>query len=315
MAANHNLQAAAFALAASAILSLIDNFVTLVGEEAGLWQFQVFRTLFAMPLLFLLGRGLGVSIRPRRLGALAIRSVAVSAGLLLYFASLGTMPVAQSGAGLFSAPIWVLVLTVVVFGARIGRLHVLAVIGGFVGALLVLQPDPAALSLMAVLPLVAGTLYGFGMLLTREICTQESPVALGLGVFVVIGLFSFGMLCITSLGQGETFLTRPWTPVTLQFLWLTLFQAVGAVVAVTLIAQAYRIGTPTQVAVFEYSFLVFAALWGLVLWGTTTDATSWFGIAIIIGSGVVVAKCPSPEKQGRAEVGVEHTDRFDLDRS
>ncbi|MDG4674884.1 DMT family transporter [Shinella sp. 838] len=292
MTANTNLQAAALALAASAILSLIDNFVASIAEEAGLWQFQIFRTLFALPLLVLLGRTVRVSVAPKHWGRLALRSAFVSAGLLLYFASLGTLPVAQAGAGLFSAPIWVLLLSFMVFGARIGGLRVLAVIGGFAGALMVLRPDAAALSVMAVLPLAAGALYGFGMLLTREFCAHESPVALAFGVFATIGLFSLGLVCVTALAPGETFLTRPWAPVTFRFLWLTLFQAAGAVIAVTLIAQAYRIGRPANVAVYEYSFLVFAAFWGLALWGTATDVISWIGIGIIIVSGLVVARLP-----------------------
>jgi len=289
MTANTNLQAAALALAASAILSLIDNLVASVAEEAGLWQFQIFRTLFALLLLVLLGRALRVSVRPMHWGRLALRSAAVSEGLLLYFGSLGTMPVAQAGAGLFSAPIWVLLLSAAFFGVRIGGLHVLAVLCGFGGALLVLQPDPAALSVMTFLPLAAGALYGFGMLLTREICADESPVALAIGIFVVIGLFSHGMIGVTALAPGETFLTRPWAPATPRFLWLTLFQAAGAVIAVTLIAQAYRIGRPAQVAVFEYSFLVFAAFWGLALWGIRTDAVSWIGVATIILWGLIIA--------------------------
>lgn len=300
MTANTQLQAAALALAASAILSLIDNFVASVAEEAGLWQFQIFRTLFALPLLILLGRALRVSVRPKHWGRLALRSAAVSAGLLLYFASLGTMPVAQAGAGLFSAPIWVLLLSVMLFGARVGGLHVLAILGGFGGALMVLRPDFGALTVMAVLPLAAGALYGFGMLLTREICAQESPVALALGVFATIGLVSLGMVCVTALAPGETFLTRPWAPVTFRFLWLTLFQAAGAVIAVTLIAQAYRIGRPAQVAVYEYSFLVFAAIWGLALWGIATDAVSWIGIGIIIVSGLIVARLPDMRPDARA---------------
>ena len=44
------------ALAASAVLSFIDNFVAPVSQEAGLWQFQVFRTLFAVPLLLVAAR-------------------------------------------------------------------------------------------------------------------------------------------------------------------------------------------------------------------------------------------------------------------
>ena len=47
---NNNIYAAVLALAASAILSFIDNFVFAVSKEAGLWQFQTFRTMIAIPL-------------------------------------------------------------------------------------------------------------------------------------------------------------------------------------------------------------------------------------------------------------------------
>jgi len=71
-------------------------------------------------------------------------------------------------------------------------------------------------------------------------------------------------------------------------LWLTLFQAVGAVIAVSVIAQAYRIGNPAVVAVFEYSFLIFASLWAFLLWGTATNALAWIGIAVILVSGILM---------------------------
>lgn len=296
MSVNRNLHAAALAIAASAILSLIDNFVAPVSEEAGLWQFQLFRTLFALPLLLCIGAVFRLPARPLHAGRLAVRSATVSAGLLLYFAALGTMPVAQAGAGLFSAPIWVLLFSSVFFGTRIGAIHVLAVCGGFGGALLVLRPDVEALSIITMLPLAAGALYGAGMLLTREICVEESPVALSVGIFACIGVFSLGMLCVTPYLGGDSFLTRPWSPITPRFLWLTLFQAAGAVIAVTLIAQAYRIGRPAHVAVFEYSFLGFAAFWGFVLWGTGVDLASGLGILVIATAGSIVAKLPEARK-------------------
>lgn len=73
-----------------------------------------------------------------------------------------------------------------------------------------------------------------------------------------------------------------------RFLWLTFGQAIGAALAVSVIAQAYRVGEPAFVSVCEYAFLVFAALWGFILWGQTTDLWSLIGIIIIILSGVIM---------------------------
>jgi drug/metabolite transporter (DMT)-like permease len=284
-----NLSAISLALVASAILSFIDNFVASVAEEAGLWQFQLFRTLFAIPLLLIVGRVAGKSLRPVNVKGLVGRSLLVSLGLLIYFASLGALPVAQAGAGLFSAPLWVALLTVILFRQALGFVGAFAVLLGFTGALMLLQPDLKNLTALSLMPLAAGFFYGLGMMLTRHWCADENPVTLAIGIFTTIGIVGVAMLGVVSLVPGESFMTQPWTTPSPRFLWLTLFQAAGAVIAVTLIAQAYRVGTPAVVAVFEYSFLIFASLWAFLLWGTTTNTLAWLGIALILTSGLLMA--------------------------
>ena len=118
---------------------------------------------------------------------------------------------------------------------------------------------------------------------------EESPIALALGIFITIGLVGIIMLGVVAIWPGDTFMTQPWAAPTGRFLWLTLFQAVGAVFAVPLIAQAYRIGNPAVVAVFEYSFLIFASLWTFLLWGITSNPLTWVGIIVILISGSLMA--------------------------
>jgi len=285
-----NIAAAGLALAASAILSFIDNFVASVSQEAGLWQFQVFRTLFAVPFLVAAARIAKVSIRPVNMRRLIGRSLTVSVGLLIYFASLGALPVAQAGAGLFSAPLWVALLSVILFKQRIGAGGAFAVVLGFAGALMLLQPDIQSLTALSLLPLAAGLFYGYGMMLTRHFCADENPITLALGIFLTIGAVGLIMMLVVTLWPGESFISSPWANPSARFLWLTLFQAVGAVIAVSIIAQAYRIGNPAFVAVFEYSFLIFASLWAFLLWGTATNALAWAGIVTILVSGLLMAK-------------------------
>lgn len=291
MPASQNLTAALMILISSAVLSFSDNFVGPVGEEAGLWQFQVFRTLFAIPMLLGLAFVLKQSIRPANLSRIFLRSLAVSIGLLIYFAALGALPVAQAAAGLFSAPIWVLLLSSLLFGSRITFLQVLSILGGFSGVLMLLQPEFATLTALSLFPLTAGMFYGLGMLLTRFWCEQETAMTLALSIFVTIGLACLLILLAVTFFGDETstqFLTRGWESPTPRFLWLTFAQAFGAVIAVSLIGQAYRIGTPSRVSIVEYSFLIFASLWAFLLWGTSTNALAFAGIAAIVASGLVM---------------------------
>ena len=108
--------------------------------------------------------------------------------MLLYFGSLPMMPIAQVGAALFTAPIWVLIFAAVLFGRPIGPRRLVAVGLGFAGVLVMLRPDPANLSLVTLMPVAAGALYGLANLLTREWCAEEPVGALLAGFFGAMGL-------------------------------------------------------------------------------------------------------------------------------
>ena len=298
MAATPNSRAAILALFASAILSFIDNFVFSVSQETGIWQFQITRTLFAIPILLAIAAITRHDLRPKNIPKLALRSLVVSIGLLIYFAALGVLPVAQAGAGLYSAPIWVLLFSALLFSARITAFQIGVICSGFAGVLMVLQPDLQALSVLSILPLAAGAiLRRLGMLLTPHLCDQESPLTLTIGVILTIGMIGLMFLTFFTLFPVEnpSFLTRGWVPASSGFLWLTLFQALGAVVAVSCISQAYRVGTPSYVAVMEYSFLIFASLWSYLLWGATTNTLSVLGIAVILLSGIALSRRQSKQ--------------------
>ncbi len=304
MKSSQNLTAALLALAASAILSFIDNFVGQIAKEAGLWQFQLVRTLMAVPLLVIGARILKIGLLPKKPGALWLRSLIVSTGLMAYFAALGFLPVAQAGAGLFSAPIWVLVFSAVIFSQRLGLLQIVATLGGFSGVLLVLGVSPTSLSFLTLVPLLAGAFYGLGMVITRHWCSSESPAAMALGIFIALGVFSLIALSYFTLwpvAESQTdFTLRGYQAVTGTFYWLTLLQAVGSVIAVSLIAQAYRIGDPAYVAVFEYSFLIFAAVWTLLLWGDLIGGKAVVGIGLIVFCGAIVALADHRSKRTSA---------------
>lgn len=93
-----------------ALIGLIDNFVILIAELAGLWQLHLVRAVMALPLILAISRVTSWRVAPERLWAVALRSVLVSIAIFLYFGALAFLPVAQATAGLFTSPIFVLIL-------------------------------------------------------------------------------------------------------------------------------------------------------------------------------------------------------------
>jgi drug/metabolite transporter (DMT)-like permease len=287
---------AALIVGGMAIVGTIDNAVRLIAEDAGLWQFHLFRSLIGLPLLLVGLALLGLDLRPRRLGRVALRSAANAAAMLLYFGALPMMPIAQVGAALFTAPIWVLVFSRALFGHRIGPRRLAAVGLGFLGVLVMLRPDPANLSLVTLMPVAAGALYGLSNLLTREWCADEPVGALVAGFFLMMGAASaLALAGLTLLAPSAEavaaapFLLEGWQAPTPRFLVWTLVQAAGSLVAVAMIYRGYQAGETSYLAVFEYSFLVFAATTAWIVWGEAVGPVALAGMAMIAGAGVIIA--------------------------
>ena len=296
---------AAMIVAGMAMIGFTDNFVRVIAEDAGLWQFHLFRSAMALPLLAAAAWAFGMALRPRRLWAVAARCTVSAVAMLLYFGSLPMMPIAQVGAALFTAPIWVLVFAAVLFGRPIGPRRMLAVGLGFLGVLVMLRPDPANLSLVTLMPVAAGALYGLSNLLTREWCAGEPVGALLAGFFGALGIAGALALALLALApppaawvEAAPFLTAGWAPPTGRLLFWCFVQAAGSLVAVGMISKGYQSGETSFLAVFEYFFLVSVSFWAWVIWGETLDLASLVGIALIVAAGLVIAGSAAGARTG-----------------
>jgi drug/metabolite transporter (DMT)-like permease len=293
--ANRPYLAAALVLGAMALFGLIDNFMRLAAETGGLWQFHLLRAIIALAILVPFAWMMGTSLWPLRPGRVALRSVLNSVAMVIYFGCLGFMPIAQVVAGLFTAPIFVVIFAVVLFGERIGPWRILAVILGFAGIILALRPAAGDLTIWTLVPVLSGALYGLGNLITRRWCAAE-------GTLTILGGF-FGMMVIWgAIGSlflwlwplpvapgGDGFITRGWVPTEGIFLIMIVVQGIGSLIGVGMSIKAYQIADSTMVSVFENTLLVFATLWAFVLWGEAPDALGIVGLFLITAAGVIIA--------------------------
>lgn len=289
------MAAAVSMVAAMAIIGVIDNFIPHLAQTIGLWQFHFVRAIFALPLILALSWvGLG-RIRPVRWGAVAIRSSLVAVAMLFYFSALALMPIAQALAGLFTSPIFILLITVLFMRQRIGPWRVLAVVIGFAGILFVLQPDPARFQWSVLIPVAGGFFYALGAIATRSLCGAESTVSMLAGMWLAlwiagaVGLAVLAVHPLPTVPGPDGFVTRGWVwPMWQAAPWVVL-QAVGSVAGVFLIIRAYQLGEPSQVAVFEYAVMIFGPLFAWVAFGQPVTGWQALGIALIALAGIVIA--------------------------
>ena len=293
---DRTLAAAGLILVYAMVIGFTDNYVRVIADEAGLWQFHLTRSLMAAVLLGLAAVPLGLRLRPVNLRAVVARSTIHGLAMVIYFGALAFLDVALVAAGLFTAPIWVLLISRFVYGHAIGPVRIFAVILGFAGVVLVLGPEAmAGASLPAVLPVLAGAMYAMGNIATREWCPQESAETLlagffaALGVIGAVGLVVLWLMPLAVPVGADGFLQRGavWPSGTFYF-W-TFVQAAGSLVGVGMMIRAYQITDASKASVLEYVILPASAFWTWVLWGTGLAPLAVLGMVLIVAAGSMIA--------------------------
>ena len=294
-AADRTLAAAAAILGYAIIIGFTDNFVRVIAADSGLWQFHALRGVMAMAILGLAARPLGLRLAPQNLGAVAGRSLIHGCAMLIYFGCLAFLPVATVAAGLFTAPIFVLLISRFAFGHPVGPYRIAAVLIGFVGVILVLGPASGErIGAATVLPVAAGALYALGNLATREWCAGETAETLLAGFFVTLGLFGLIGMAVLALWpvpvpEGAAgFVLRGATVPTGRFLIWTFVQAAGSLIGVGLMIRAYQIAAASRVAIFEYVILPASALWSYLLWAELVSPRAALGMGLIFLAGLII---------------------------
>ena len=296
ISSDRTLAAAGLILVYAMVIGFTDNYVQVIAENAGLWQFHFTRTLMAMALLIPVAMVMGLRLRPVNLRAVLARSSIHGLAMVIYFGALAFLDVALVAAGLFTAPIWVLLISRFVYGHAIGPVRIFAVILGFAGVVLVLGPEAmAGASLPAVLPVLAGAMYAMGNIATREWCPQESAETLLAGFFIALGIIgAVGMAVLwmmpLEVPEGPAgFLQRgPVWPSATFYFW-TFVQAAGSLLGVGMMIRAYQITDASKASVLEYVILPASAFWTWVLWGKGLAPLAVVGMVLIVAAGSMIA--------------------------
>jgi drug/metabolite transporter (DMT)-like permease len=296
---NRTLTAAGAVLIYAMVIGYTDNYVRVIMRDGGLWQFHATRSVMALMLLTVLALPMRLRLWPRRFPAVFARSAIHGTAMVIYFGALAFLPVAQVAAGLFTAPIFVLLIQRFAYGQPISPWQALAVAVGFAGVVIVLGPEVLeGASLAALLPVLAGVLYALGNIATRKWCDGESAETLLGGFFAMLGVYGVLGMAVLWLapvavpdGPAEFLLRGPVWP-TASFLWWTFVQAAGSLLGVGLMIKAYQIAEAAKVSVFEYVILPASAFWTWALWGEMLAWYSWIGMALIVVAGALIARPP-----------------------
>jgi len=196
---------------------------------------------------------------------------------MVYMAGLVQLPLANATAINLATPLFITVLAVLVLRERVDALRWGLIISGFVGVLLVVQPQVDGFSGHAWLCVLGTLLHAVRDLITRRI-PAGIPSALVTQTNAVAAMALGGVMC---LGQ-------PWQPLEGGTALYLALAAVCLCMAYSLMVRATRQSELSVVAPFRYTGLLYALLGGYWVWGEIPNTWAWSGIALLVTSGLVM---------------------------
>ncbi|MBK0399421.1 DMT family transporter [Limibaculum sp. M0105] len=279
-----------------ALIAFSDNFIPLVADRMGLWQFQVMRAGMVLPavLLAVLAFGRLRLIMPVSAWRIAVRSLLSIVALMMYFAAVPSVSISIAAAGLFTSPLWVAFFTAALLGERVGPRRIMGAALGFVGVCIVLGVGTQPIRPMAMVALAGGAFYALSVIWTRRQCAGESALCMSFWQFVGFillggcGLAGLPVLEAAFGGvEGADFALRPWIAPDATAFALALLIGASGIAATTCIAVGYRSAESSFIGIFDFSFLVWAPLISWLLWGEVLSLRVAFGMGLIVFAGIM----------------------------
>ena len=266
-------------------MALADAIVKYASSGMTLWQIWVLRALIVVPVFATLGRG---RIRSAAPGWILIRSLALVLMYLGIYAAIPLLALSVIAASLYTAPLFITLLSAIYLREPIRLLHWLAIAVGFAGVMLIVRPAAAGFRPLALVPISAAFLYAVAAVVTRARCTQVPAPTLALwlnltllGCGGVASLLTF--FAPPALATAYPFLFATWRPMAGPDLSVIVSLSALMIGIGIGLARAYKSPKPQVIATFDYSFLIFGALWGYVFFGEIPDTWTLLG-----GAGALV---------------------------
>ena len=290
------------------VFSLQDPIIKALSGTYPVTEAIAFRGAIALPIFTVMvwqagGLRLLWTARPF---ALIGRGILQMCSYTLYYLSLPDLPLTTTVALWFTAPLFMVALSQLILGEHQGRQRWFAVCLGFVGVLVIVHPS-ADMTWALVLPVAAALFYALGQLMARRVGQGIPAPAISWHqntVYLVGALLLSAILAPLfhdySGGGSLGFLLRPWSLPTLHD--GLLLAACGPIAAFgsTLIVYAYRSAQPGAVAALEYVMMLWAVIWGFLIFGDLPTPLTIVGAALIIASGIYAVTRPAPHPlQGR----------------
>ena len=298
MNADNNSKGIVLILIAMSLFSMQDALIKFIFEQSALYEIFFGRYLVAAIVLFnyLSFKGQKVSLKTHYPLLTFVRVLLHFIAFSTFFISITYMQLATANALFFSCPFFVSIFAKFFLKEFIGIRRWSAIAFGFMGVLIVLNPNFQDFNYRNLLPVLSALFYAASMTITKY-TSDKDDVNTQLYYFYLIALILCGIIYLF-MGNGQfnntdfdpttQFIFREWFS-NFDYTWkFILFFGLAASIAFVCIFSAYIIASPSVVSLFEYSLIIMSMIPGYFLFSEIPSLRTLLGVICIISAGVYI---------------------------
>jgi len=280
-------------LVAGFLFATMGVFVKLGSAQFGTAELAFYRSVVTFVTMLGVVRIRGGSLRTPHFGMHVVRSAVGAISLMAYFHAIGELPLATAQTLNYTSPIFLAIASVAFLREPLSGRLVAAILVGFAGVALLLQPTfEEGKETAAMIGLASGVLAAWAYLSVRTLGRMGEPdwrVVFWFGVVASI-------MCAVWQGATSTF-----HPITWGNVWLLAGLGACGTAAQLAMTRAYRTGNTLVVSALSYSTLVFGAVATMLVWKQHLAPLEWIGMLAIVASGILALRAerkkPRPERK------------------
>ena len=275
------LLALAIRLGAIAALATMSALIKLASERGiHLLEIMFWRQFITLPIAIawvLATGGIGL-LATRRPGTHMLRGLYGTIGMVLNFGAVILLPLAEATTLNFTVPIWAVLLSILLLKEKVGIWRWSAVLLGFAGIVVIAQPGSGHFPLYgALVGLGAAFMIALISIQIADLNRTDKPLTI---------VFYFALLTSVVTAPALPFvMTAHDADAWLLLLAIGLTGALGQL----LLTAALRFGAVASVIVMDYSGLFWATLYGWLWFDALPPASTWLGVPLIVGAGLLIA--------------------------
>jgi drug/metabolite transporter (DMT)-like permease len=286
-----------FILLGMAFFSIQDALIKFIYEDAALYELYFGRTFVALILLvaYLKLSKHKIILKTHYPLLTKFRVICFFFGFSFFYISLTYMSLAEANALFFSSPFFVSILATIFLKEKVGIRRWSAILVGFLGVYIVLNPNFNDFDYMKLAPVACALCYSISMTITKITSEKDNVYTQMIHLYLGALLISIVFFIFTGQGQFDNFsdpafqfIFREWfTNPSYAWPFIVVMGCIGTF-AFYFVFSAYSIASPSVVSLYEYSLIIWSILTGYILFNNTPTLRTLIGVAIIIGAGLYI---------------------------